>query len=201
MAFLRLPAAQEFDTEVAGHGVVLRPPVLSDYEAWAPLRGDNREHLEPWEPLWAHDELSRAAFRRRLRCYARDSREDMGYAFFVFESSTDALAGALTLSNVRRGVVQAAALGYWIGASFSGRGLMTEAVRAVVPFAFETLRLHRVEAACQPHNAGSRRVLEKAGFVQEGVARRHLKINGVWQDHLLFALLEDDRRVEARFSP
>ena len=72
---------------------------------------------------------------------------------------------------------------------------MTDAVRCIVPFAFGTLGLHRLEAACLPHNAASTRVLEKSGFRREGTARRYLKINDVWQDHDLYALLHDDART------
>jgi ribosomal-protein-alanine N-acetyltransferase len=105
------------------------------------------------------------------------------------------LLGGLSISNVRRGVAQAASVGYWIGAPHVGRGHMTDAVKAVLPFAFVTLGLHRLEAACLPHNYPSARVLQKAGFKREGMARRYLKINGLWQDHDLFALLQDDARA------
>jgi ribosomal-protein-alanine N-acetyltransferase len=70
---------------------------------------------------------------------------------------------------------------------------MRGALSALVPFAFGALRLHRIEAACLPHNAASIRTLEGAGFRHEGVARNYLKINGTWQDHLLYALSEEDR--------
>jgi ribosomal-protein-alanine N-acetyltransferase len=94
-------------------------------------------------------------------------------------------------------VAQAASLGYWIGRPHTGRGYMTDAGRAVVPYVFGTLGLHRLEAACLPHNLASARVLAKIGFKREGTARRYLKINGVWQDHDLYALLQDDTKAEA----
>jgi [ribosomal protein S5]-alanine N-acetyltransferase len=97
--------------------------------------------------------------------------------------------GGVTLSNIRRGVAQMASLGYWAGKAFTGQGYITAAVRACVRYAFEDLDLHRVEAACQPDNMPSRRVLEKAGFTQEGSARAYLKINGKWRDHLLFGIV------------
>ena len=102
--------------------------------------------------------------------------------------------GGVTLSNVRRGVAQAASVGYWIGERFARQGYMTEAVLAVVEFAFEELGLHRVEAACLPENDASRSLLLKVGFRQEGYARQYLRINGKWQDHLLFEMLRDDPR-------
>jgi ribosomal-protein-alanine N-acetyltransferase len=69
---------------------------------------------------------------------------------------------------------------------------MTAAVRALAGFAFATLRLHRIEAACIPANTASIRLLEKTGFAREGYAREYLCINGVWQDHLLYAQVRED---------
>jgi [ribosomal protein S5]-alanine N-acetyltransferase len=192
MAFLRTSPVQEATLGIYGRGLYLRPPDMSDYPAWAELREASRAHLQPWEPQWADDELSRHAFRRRLRLYARDLSDDHGYAMFVFRTRDMSLLGGLTLSNVRRGVAQAGSIGYWVGARFAGQGYMSEAVRSVVPFAFDRLRLHRLEAACLGSNTASVRVLEKAGFQREGIARKYLKINGRWQDHMLFAITEDD---------
>jgi ribosomal-protein-alanine N-acetyltransferase len=124
----------------------------------------------------------------------RDLREDVGYALFIFTASSGSLVGGLTLCNVRRGVTQSCTLGYWIGARFAQQGYMTAAVRAVVPFVFDSLELHRLEAACLPGNTASIKLLEKTGFKREGLARRYLRINGVWQDHLLYALLDSDPR-------
>ena len=142
--------------------------------------------------MWASDELSRASFRRRVRHYLRDLREDVGYALFIFAATTGDLVGGLTLCNVRRGVTQSCTLGYWVGARYAKQGYMTAAVRAVIPFVFDQLELHRLEAACLPTNAASIKLLEKTGFKREGLARRYLRINGVWQDHLLYALLDTD---------
>jgi len=194
MAFLRSTSAIDAEAEVHGQQVILRHPTMGDYSEWAELRALSRAHLIPWEPQWARDELARSAFRRRVRQYQRELKEDLGYAFLVFRQPDAALVGGLSISNVRRGVAQAASVGYWIGAPHVGRGYMTDAVTAVLPYAFVTLGLHRLEAACLPHNAASTRVLLKTGFKREGMARRYLKINGVWQDHDLFAQLQDDAR-------
>jgi [ribosomal protein S5]-alanine N-acetyltransferase len=88
-------------------------------------------------------------------------------------------------------------VGYWLGKPYVCRGYMTEAVRAAVGFGFETLHLPRLEAATMPNNAASIRVLERNGFRREGFARRLLKINGVWEDHVLHALLCDEHRGES----
>jgi [ribosomal protein S5]-alanine N-acetyltransferase len=182
------------DVEIRASRVHLRHPVMQDYAAWAELRALSRMHLTPWEPQWTRDELTRSNFRRRLRQYHRELRDDQGYAYLIFSDADSRLVGGLNISNIRRGVAQAGSLGYWMGLPYAGRGYMTEAVRGAVHFAFSSLRLNRLEAACLPSNAASQRVLEKVGFAREGRARRYLRINGQWQDHDLFAVLQDDPR-------
>lgn len=198
MAFLRSGLGFDHASSIRGDGLWLRPPVSADYVAWAELRAMSRVHLTPWEPQWAADELSRASYKMRLRYYARENREDLGYAYFVFRTSDDTLMGGVTLSNVRRGVSQSASLGYWMGLPHVRQGHMTAAVAAVANFGFEALRLHRVEAACLPNNVGSIRVLDATGFIREGLARRYLKINGAWQDHLLYGRVAGDAPAPRR---
>lgn len=175
-----------------GSGVFLRMPQMADFTEWARLRAESRAFLTPWEPTWPADDLTRGAFRRRMRRNAREMREDLGYPFLIFRSADRALIGGVTLSNVRRGVAQAANLGYWIGAPYARKGHMTAAVAALIPFAHGPLRVRRLEAACLPNNAASVRLLEKLNFAREGYARQYLCIAGIWQDHLMFAHLEGD---------
>jgi ribosomal-protein-alanine N-acetyltransferase len=195
MAFFRTINFAEPLASITGDGIILRTPQMADYGEWSALREASREFLTPWEPTWPADDLTRGAFRRRVRRYAEDLRTDQGYAFLILRTTDGALLGGLTLANIRRGVAQAASLGYWMGLPFVGRGYMTAAVRAIIPFAFTALRLHRLEAACIPSNAASIRLLEKTGFAREGYAREYLCINGAWQDHLLFARLADEAPV------
>ena len=192
MAFFRSVNFSEQLPAIGGDTVVLRPPQMSDYPEWAALREASRDFLTPWEPTWPADDLTRASFRRRIRRYFEDQRGDLAYPFFIFRRNDDALVGGLTLANVRRGCAQACTLGYWMGRDYAQRGYMTAAVRGVIPFAFGTLRLHRIEAACIPANTASIKLLERTGFQREGFARQYLCINGLWQDHLLFARLQGD---------
>ena len=175
----------------------LRPAQRGDWRAWADLRQRSRAFLSPWEPTWAHDALSSEGFRRRLRQYRFEWEQETGYSFFIFLRESDALVGGVTLSNVRRGVAQTGSLGYWIGEDYAQKGYMTEAVAAVMDFAFNDLNLHRLEAACLLNNEASQALLKKCGFRGHGTARQYLKINGKWQDHLLFEILRNDaRRIE-----
>ena len=176
---------------MAGERVFLRLPERGDYEDWASLRGRSRNFLVPWEPSWPVDALSRASFRTRVARYAEDWRTDQAYNLFIF-TLDETLIGGVGLSNLRRGVSETASLGYWIGEPFAQRGYMTAALPLVLAFAFERLRLHRVEAACLPNNTPSRSLLVRASFRQEGYARQYLCIEGKWQDHLLFAILRED---------
>jgi ribosomal-protein-alanine N-acetyltransferase len=192
MAFFRTVSFSEQLPAVVGESVVLRAPQVSDYAEWAALREASRDFLTPWEPTWPADDLTRASFRRRVKRYFEDQRGDLAYPFFIFRKSDNALVGGLTLANIRRGCAQAGSLGYWMGAPYARHGHMTAAVRAVIPFVFGTLRLHRIEAACIPANTASIRLLEKTGFRREGFARQYLCIDGVWQDHLLYARLRED---------
>lgn len=191
IGFLR-PASPDEQQLVQGPRHYLRTPNLADYAQWAELRAESRSFLTPWEPTWPRDDLTRTAFRRRIRRYQRDMREDEGFAFFLFRREDDRLLGGLTLAHVKRGVAQSCSLGYWMGKPFAGRGHMTAAVRLLIPFVFEALKLHRIEAACLPENERSVRLLKRVGFRQEGYARRYLCINGAWRDHLLFALVAGD---------
>jgi ribosomal-protein-alanine N-acetyltransferase len=192
MAFFRSVNFGEVLPAITGNGVLLRMPVASDFPEWAALREQSRSFLTPWEPIWPADDLTRSAFRRRLRRYAEDQRSDAAYAFLIFRTSDGTMVGGLTLANIRRGVAQAGSIGYWTGQPFAGQGYMTAAVRALIPFCFGSLRLHRLEAACIPTNKPSIALLEKTGFQREGYARGYLCINGIWQDHLLYARLKED---------
>jgi [ribosomal protein S5]-alanine N-acetyltransferase len=193
IAFMRgltFPGGQQ--PVIRGEGIYMRYPRAADYVAWAKLRSESRDFLIPWEPAWAEDELTRGAFRRRIKRYQKETRLDSAYVFFVLRQSDDALLGGCTLSNVRRGVTQCCTLGYWIGARFARQGYMTAAVKALIPFIFKTLGLHRIEAACLTGNEASKNLLARTGFREEGLARRYLLINGEWADHLLFAQLKED---------
>ncbi|MCZ6763737.1 MAG: GNAT family protein [Alphaproteobacteria bacterium] len=175
------------------HGrVLLRAARETDWRQYAELRAASRTFLEPWEPTWPSDSLTRLTFQRRLHRYQEEWHRGIGFTFFIFAAIDDALLGGIGVTNIRRGVAQAGTIGYWIGETHAGMGLMGEALEAVLAFCFDELGLHRAEAACLPSNERSRRLLERAGFVREGYAEKYLKIRGAWQDHLLFGLRTDE---------
>lgn len=177
---------------IVGRKVMLRMPRQRDYGQWRALREESRAFLEPWEPRWADNELSPAAWRQRIRRYRADFAQGTGLPLFVFDAASGALAGGINVGNIRHGVAQCGSIGYWMGERYAGKGMMQEAVGLVVHHCFTTLRLHRLEAACIPQNERSVRVLEKAGFRREGLLHAYLKINGAWQDHFLYARVADE---------
>jgi ribosomal-protein-alanine N-acetyltransferase len=181
--------APESTLRVDGEQVRLRQPRARDYPQWAALRSRSRSFLQPWEPTWPADDLTKTAFRRRLAAYSREIDLGTAYPFFVFRTEDDALVGGVTLSNVRRGVAQMGTIGYWAGQPYSRQGYTLAAVKQLSRFAFGALALHRLEAACVPENERSAGLLIKAGFKAEGRAAAYLKINGEWRDHLLFGLI------------
>jgi ribosomal-protein-alanine N-acetyltransferase len=181
-----------------GQKTVLRPPASSDEKQWIDVREESRDFLEFWEPTWPSDATTPAAFRRRLKKFTSGWRDGATYPFLIFTQEDESLVGGITLSNVRRGVAQTGSVGYWVGKRFARNGYMAEAVQLTLGFAFDTLGLHRVEAACLPSNTPSRSLLLKSGFIQEGFARRYLRINGTWQDHVSFAILRTDPRVPSQ---
>jgi len=176
-----------------GQRVQLRLPQLADYEQWYALRRGSREFLLPFEPRWTEADLARRVFVSRVKRAREEAEEGTDYALFIFlpDGSNETLVGGVTLSNVRRRAAQFVNLGYWMGQQYAGKGLMTEAVGACLPFVFDTLDLHRIHAAFLPGNMASRRVLEKNGFVEEGFAENYLQINGRWEDHVLFGLTRE----------
>jgi ribosomal-protein-alanine N-acetyltransferase len=174
--------------------VYLRPPARGDWKQWAALRAQSRAFIEPWEPVWSSDTLTRKAFLRRLRAYAMNTQADASYSFFIFRAADNVLLGGVSINHVRRGISQTCSIGYWIGEPYARHGYMTEAVSGLLEFAFDHLRLHRIGAACLPNNEASRALLEKLGFTEEGYARKYLRINGEWHDHVLYAIISTDPR-------
>ncbi len=177
----------------AGGGVHLRVPAWADFEYWVELRRTNREYLQPWEPSWKPTHLSRQSYKARLEQFKTMIAKDEAYPFHVFRSTEPRhLVGACNLTNIKRGPLQSAHIGYWIGRDFVRQGYARASLRAVTRFAFEDLGLHRLTAAVQESNHASIKLLEGTGFGLEGKARSYLKVDGNWQDHLIYGRLATD---------
>lgn len=170
--------------------LVLRTLTSQDVPRLLEFDTRNREWLASWEP--ARDEAYFTAERvlSSIRADARSVRRGTGCRWHLFlRGQPGTLVGSVALSNIVTGVFLSAHLGYRLDGGATGRGYMTEALREVIRFAFEDRRLHRLEANVMPRNGPSRKLLSTLGFEEEGLARRYLKIAGVWEDHLHHVLL------------
>ena len=177
-------------------GLLLRAPCRADYAGWLDATTSSEATLRRWQPRWPADHLTEAAFRRRLALFDAERATGSGYAFHLWApDEAGRIEGAIRLSPVQGGARSAGRLGYWVADRAAGQGLATRAVDAVCAFAFERLGLARVEAAHVPGNAASARVLQKAGFAEEGRARAYVEIDGVRQDHILCARVDDGGRA------
>ena len=174
--------------------LTMRLPQMIDRDEWINLRRKSADFLMPWEPNWRDDHLTKKSFAQRVEWARKSVQNNTAIPLFIIRRSDQLLVGAITLDNIRRGPAQTATIGYWTGEPYIRQGFMGDALPAVVYYAFETLDLSRIEAACLPKNLASRRVLEKSGFKYEGVAQSYLQISGRWRNHVLYANLRNDRR-------
>jgi ribosomal-protein-alanine N-acetyltransferase len=172
-------------------GVVrLRPLRRRDGAAWDRLRRENERWLRRWEATSPDPASGRPTFAQYVRDQARAARRGVGFSFGVEHEGE--LVGHLTISGVTMGSLRGAAIGYWIGERWAGRGLIPRAVALATDFCFFSLALHRVEINIRPENAPSLRVVEKLGFRDEGIRERYLHIDGQWCDHRTFALTAEE---------
>jgi [ribosomal protein S5]-alanine N-acetyltransferase len=177
-----------------GRRILLRPLTASDFPSWRLVRRRNAGWLTKWEAAripGAPDVVEdRGAFEARCSARQRERMLGTGYGFGIFVGGN--FAGEINLNSIQRGPFQNAYVGYWIAQEHAGNGYMPEAVVLVTRFAFDDLHLHRLQIAIIPRNSNSRRVVEKLDYRDEGVALRYLEINGVWEDHIRYAITVEE---------
>ena len=180
--------------------VILRYPTETDRDQFVALRQSSRAHLEPWDPIPPSglDLYSSAAFDRELETHNTEREQ----RWLIIERETNQIAGRIALTNIERGVFQNGRFGYWIGAPFQGKGLMTDAMHLAITHCFRPseqggMGLHRVCANIMPTNTRSRNLLERLGFTKEGYSKHYLQIQGTWQDHERWALTIESHTTNA----
>lgn len=182
-------------TRLLGRRIVLRPLDGRDFASWREVRRRNVEWLTRWEPRRIPGQADvvehKEAFVARCAARAREWQLGTGFGFGIF-TEDGAFAGEINLSSVQRGPFQNAYVGYWVDQRHAGKGYTPEALVAVARYCFEDLGLHRLQIAIIPRNGPSRRVVEKLGLREEGVALRYLEINGVWEDHVRYAITSEE---------
>jgi len=177
-----------------GRRILLRPIVAADFSAWREVRRRNVDWLTKWEAQRVQGQPDivedRDAFAVRCSARQRERQLGTGYGYGIFVDGE--LAGEINLTAVQRGPFQSAYVGYWIDEKHAGNGYMPEALIVLSQFAFDELHLHRIQISIIPRNAASRRVVEKLGIRDEGVAKRYLEINGIWEDHIRYAITVEE---------
>ena len=181
-------------TMLLGRRIVLRQLVVTDFPQWREVRRRNVDWLSKWEPtrpVGAPDVIEdRDAFGMRCSSRQREQQLGVGYGFGIFVNGS--FCGEINISSVQRGPFQSAYVGYWIDEAQAGNSYVSEAVVVLARHAFEQLSLHRLQIAIIPRNSASRRVVEKLDLREEGTALRYLEINGVWEDHVRYAITAED---------
>ncbi|MFT9847071.1 GNAT family N-acetyltransferase [Aneurinibacillus sp. REN35] len=177
---------------MSGPSIYLRLIEEADTEAILDLCLRNRSFLQPFEPIRPDTYFTIAGQRILIEEAVARQKAGIGYSFGIYLASEDTLIGRLSISNIVRGAWENGTVGYFIDQACNGRGYMTEALRCAIRFAFEEAKLHRLQAAVMPHNQASIRVIEKNGFLYEGLAKYYLRIHGVWEDHLIYALTQEN---------
>jgi [ribosomal protein S5]-alanine N-acetyltransferase len=177
-----------------GRRVMLRPLVAADFAAWSEVRIRNGTWLTKWEPariVGAPDPTrDRDAFNARNQARDRERMLGVGYGFGIFVDGS--FAGEININAIHRGPFQNGYVGYWIDQARAGMGYMPEAVVVACRFGFDDLHLHRLQMSIIPRNAASRRVVDKLELRDEGTALRYLEINGVWEDHVRYAITSEE---------
>ena len=180
-----------------GRRVELRPMSPEDFESWRDVRLSNFDWLVPWEPkqnLKKPDSMEdRHYFERRCTNREREMNLGSAWSFGVFLSAK--FIGEINISNITRGAFQSGHVGYWIDENCAGNGYMPEALVVILKFAFEELHLHRLQISIVPRNSSSRRVVEKLNLRCEGLAEKYLEINGIWEDHLRYAMTVEEWEI------
>lgn len=178
--------------QITGENIVVKLAEESDAQSLLALEVKNRDFFQQFTGRRDEAFYTYEGQLGRIQDALRMQQEDRGYLFFIFLRSSGQLIGEVILSEVVRYNLQSCWIGYFLDKDFNGKGYMTEAVKLVVGYAFTELELHRIEAGVMPHNTGSMKVLLKAGFTKEGIARKNVKINGHWEDHQTLAMIKED---------
>ncbi len=177
---------------IEGKHIYLRFLEEKDAEAMKQLYLRNKEFFQQYSPKRDEAYYTYDRHLTSIKNSIESRKIDKEYSFGLFLKETGQLIGDIDLTGILRDVLQSCYIGYSLDCAHNGKGYMTEAVKLVVDYGFKQLHLHRIVAGVMPTNSGSIRVLEKAGFEKEGIARKNVKINGKWQDHVELSILNPE---------
>jgi len=152
----------------------------------------NAEFFRKWSPKYEEGYFDKGYHKKNLEKIENETGEGRMVKFGVLlKQNNSKIIGIVEFSNIIKGPFQSCFLGYMMDEKENGKGYTTEAIRKTIDYGFKEINLHRIEANIIPHNTASIRVVEKLGFQLEGYSRNYLQINGKWEDHLHYVLLND----------
>lgn len=175
---------------ICNDALKLAHPRIEHFEQWREVRTKNRAFLKPWEPKWAYDALSKKAFDERISQVSANARIKSGFSYLLIHEKAG-IIGGIGLYNIRFGSAMTGTIGYWLSQEHNGYGHMGAALNRVCQFGLLDQKLIRLESACLPHNHRSIKLLESCRFVQEGIGKSYLEIDGKRQDHILFSKIKN----------
>ncbi len=175
-------------TFLTTNNLILHPLKTDSYQEWVKVRTDNKVRLQPFEPKWADNWNTEDSYESRIAYQHKEWQEDRGYSFLIIKRQGNILIGGIGVNNIIRGSAQFSSLSYWIDGSHEGKGLMSEALNAIIAFSFNVLNLQRLNAATLKDNEKSQNILERFHFEKEGFSKKYAEINGTRQDHNLYGL-------------
>ena len=178
------------EKELIGKKVILRKPKKENWREWAELRQKSKDFLQPWEPKWPSNFLTRESFNIFINTIEMLLKKKTSYNFFIFHKKKNNLMGGINLKNLKSEGYKSITIGYWMGEEYAGKGYMRDTLTIISDYCFIDLELNRIEAACLPKNLSSKNVLLNVGFKVEGYAEKYLNINGKLEDHLLLAKIK-----------
>ena len=178
------------EKELIGKKVILRKSKKQNWREWAELRQRSRNFLQPWEPKWPNNFLTKESFTRFINVAETSLKKKTSYNFFIFHKKKNNLMGGINLTNFKSEGYKSITIGYWMGEEYACIGYMRDTLTIISDFCFIELELNRIEAACLPKNLSSKKVLLNVGFKVEGYAEKYLNINGKLEDHLLLAKIK-----------
>jgi ribosomal-protein-alanine N-acetyltransferase len=172
--------------------LILKSLTAGDAENYYIFLMRNAEFLKPWSPAYKQDYFNLEHHKKRFEHMEKETIEGRYIKFGIYlTNDTKTIIGSVSLSGIIHGPFKSSYIAYQIDEKQNGRGYATESVKCCIDYAFNTLKLHRLEANVIPRNKASIRVVEKLGFTSEGLSKKYLQINGVWEDHMHYVLLNE----------
>ena len=171
---------------------ILRLPKNGEGALTLAFYNENKEHFSPWDPKKPADFYTTEFWEKKITDALGEFEENKSLRLNVYLDDNETLVGKLNFTGFERGPFQCCRLGYQISKKFEGKGYMTESLKAAIDYLFNELNFHRIEANYIVNNEKSGRLLKRLGFVEHGIAKEYLLIDGRWQDHVLTSITNNN---------